>query len=101
MKRWVLFLVCAILGFIMLGTGLLIPVHLRAVDPRVLDRAGRKTTSLTEEGLRFAGEKRLGPAQLLLKAADDAGVPNCEPLREAVTNLASAHPGFLIWGGSE
>jgi hypothetical protein len=101
MKRWVLFLVCAILGFIMLSMGLLIPVHLRAVDARVLDRAGRKTPALTEEGLRLAGEKKLGAAQLVLKAADDEDIPNREQLRLAVTNLASAHPGFLIWGGSE
>jgi len=101
MNRWVWFLLCAILGLIMLGMGLLIPVHLRAVDARVVERAGRKTTALTEEGLRFAGEKKLGAAQLLLKAAEDEGIPNRERLREAVTNLAGTHPGFLIWGGSE
>jgi hypothetical protein len=101
MKRWFGFVVCAILGLIMLGMGLLIPVHLRAVDARVLERAGRKTASLTQEGLRLAGEKKLGAAQLLLKAADDEEISNREQLRLAVTNLANAHPGFLIWGGSE
>src|SRR6266436_4852398 len=101
MKRWVWFLVCAIFGLIMLGMGLLIPVHLRAVDARVLERSGKKTTALIEEGLRFAGEKKLGAAQLLLKAAEEKDLAGRDLLGEAVTNLAAAHPGFLMWGGSE
>jgi hypothetical protein len=101
MNRWVWFLVCAILGLSMLGMGLLMPTHLRAVDSRVLEKAGRKTTALTAEGLRFARDKKLGAAQLLFRAAEEEDIPGRDPLREAVTNLAAAHPGFLIWGGSE
>src|SRR5712675_2409571 len=102
MNRWVWFLVCAILGLIMLGLGLLMPTHLRAVDSRVLEKAGRKTTGLTAEGLRFARDKKLGAAQLLFRAAEEEDdIPGRDSLREAVTNLAAAHPGFLIWGGSE
>src|SRR5437868_9515827 len=101
MKRWVRFLVCAILGLIMLVLGLAVPAHLRAVDARVVEKAGRKTTALIEEGLNLAGEKKLGAAQLLLKAADEENIPGREQLRQAVTNLSIEHPGFLIWGGSE
>lgn len=101
MKRWAGFLICAILGFIMLGMGLLIPSHLRAVDARVIEKAGRKTADLVGEGLKLASEKKLGAAQLLLKAADEENIPGREPLRQAVTNLATEHPGYLIWGGSE
>src|SRR5882757_3864231 len=101
MNRWVWFLVCAILGLSMLDLGLLMPTHLRAVNSHVLERAGRKTTALTTEGLRFARDKKLGAAQLLFRAAEEENIPGREQLREAVTNLAAAHPGFLIWGGSE
>lgn len=85
----------------LLGMGLLIPAHLRAVDARVIEKAGKKTTALVEEGLKQTGENKLGAAQLLLRAADEETIPGREQLRLAVTNLAAAHPGFLIWGGSE
>jgi hypothetical protein len=101
MKRWVWFLVCAILGLIMLGIGLMIPAHLRAVDARIVEKAGRKTTALVQQGLKLAGEKKLGAAQFLLRAADEEGISGREQLQEAVTNLAAVHPGYLIWGGSE
>jgi hypothetical protein len=101
MKRWVWFLVCAFLGLVMLGLGLAIPAHLRAVDARVLEKAGKKTPALVEQGLRLTSEKKLGAAQLVLRAADEETVAGREQLRVAVTNLATEHPGFLIWGGSE
>jgi len=101
MKRWVWFLVCAILGLILLGLGLLIPAHLRAVDARVVEKVGNRTPALIEQGLKLASDKKLGAAQMLLKAADEESIAGREKLREAVTNLAAAHPGFLIWGGSE
>jgi hypothetical protein len=101
MKRWVWFLACAILGLVTLALGLAIPAHLRAVDARVIDKAGHKTTALVEEGLKLTAEKKLGAAQLLLKAADAESISGREQLRQAVTNLALEHPGFLIWGGSE
>lgn len=101
MKRWVWFLFCAILGLVMLALGLAIPAHLRAVDARVIEKAGKRTPALVQEGLRLAGEKKLGAAQLILKAAEQETVPGREQLRLAVTNLATEHPGYLIWGGSE
>src|SRR4051794_25121187 len=101
MKRWVWFLVCAILGLVMLALGLAIPAHLRAVDARVIEKAGAKSTGLVDEGVKLAAENKLGAAQLLLKAADEESIPRREQLRQAVTNLAREHPGFLIWGGSE
>src|SRR6516162_3385643 len=101
MKRWVWFLVCAILGLIMLGIGLMIPAHLRAVDARIVEKAGRKTTALVQQGLKLAGEKKLVAGEFLLRAADEEGISGREQLQEAVTNLAAVHPGYLIWGGSE
>src|SRR4051812_12896292 len=101
MKRWVWFLVCAILGLVMLALGLAIPAHLRAVDARVIEKAGAKSTGLVDEGVKLAAENKLGAAQLLLKAADEESIPRREQLRQAVTNLAKEHPGFLIWGGAE
>jgi hypothetical protein len=101
MNRWVWFWVCAGLGLLMLVLGWLVPVHLRAVDVAVIQRAGQKTPTLVERGLALARDNQLGAAQLLLEEARIEAVPDRENLRLAVTNLAGQHPGWLAWGGGE
>ena len=41
MRRWFWFILCALLGLIMTVGGLLIPAHLRAVEARVIELAGK------------------------------------------------------------
>jgi len=67
--RWLCFLICAALGLALLACGLLVPMHLRAVDAGVLERAGRNGPALLEEGKTLAGEQKLGTAQMLMQAA--------------------------------
>jgi hypothetical protein len=101
MTRWVWFLLCAICGPALALLGWIVPIHLRAVDGRVLQRAGRGTLSLTEKGLALANEKRLGAAQLALQAADSVHLLDRQRLAIVVTNLAEQHPGWQTWGGGE
>ncbi len=98
MKRWVFFLSCAILGLGMVICGLLVPMHLRAVDATVVEKAGRNTATLVERGLALVNERKLGAAQLLLQAAHQEGVPDCEKLGLAVTHLTKQHPELQVLG---
>src|SRR2546430_718149 len=101
MTRWVWFLLCAICGPALALLGWIVPIHLRAVDGRVLQRAGRNTPSLTDRGLALAGEKQLGAAQLIVQAETRMQLPDQQRLGNAVTNLIQQHPGWQTWGGGE
>jgi hypothetical protein len=92
---------CAILGLLMLACGLLVPMHLRAVDGSVLRKAARKTPTLTERGLALVSEKKLGAALLLSRTAKSEALAGNERLGAAVSNLAARNPGLELWGSSE
>ena len=70
MNRWIAFALCAILGLVMLLCGLQVPAHLRAVDARVIQKAGRITPGLVTHGLALVRDKKLGAAQLISQAAE-------------------------------
>jgi hypothetical protein len=96
--RWLWFSICAVLGLALLACGLLVPMHLRAVDAGVLERAGRNGPSLLEEGRTLAGEQKLGTAQMLMQAARLAELPGWDRLGETITNQARQNPSTLTWG---
>ncbi|MGA9450384.1 MAG: hypothetical protein WBW41_03460 [Verrucomicrobiia bacterium] len=96
--RWPGFLICAILGLVMLVGGLLIPAYLRAVDASVIQKAGRNGPALLEQGQALAGAKKLGAAKMLMRAARAAGIPGWDRLGETVTNQARQYPDALAWG---
>lgn len=98
MRRWIWLLICAILGLVMLVCGLLVPVHLRAVDVNVIQDAGRQTPGLVRRGLELAEENNLGAARLLWQAAEMERLPDREQLGLAVTNLAAQHSGWRTLG---
>ncbi|HTL16640.1 MAG TPA: hypothetical protein VL793_05350, partial [Patescibacteria group bacterium] len=101
MSRWVTFLLCAIAGLALLAVGLVIPAHLRAVDPALLKIAGQGTPSLVSRGLELAGQNQLGAAQLLSQAARQERLPGREKLEFAVDELSRQHPAWVVWGGPE
>ncbi len=102
MSRWIGFLICAILGLVMLFGGLLVPAHLRAVDASVLQRAGRNTPSLVGEGLMLVKRDQLGAAQMYLAAARSTWfITNSVQLSEAVDDLARQRPDLRIPGSAE
>ncbi len=100
MSRLTWFLLCAISGALLVVDGLVVPAHLRAVDARVLQQAGRNTPALIEQGLALVKQDKLGAAQLLLRAAQEEG-PDWAVLDVAIRNSAAQHPGWLVWGGGD
>jgi len=102
MSRWIGFLICAILGLLMLFSGLLVPAHLRAVDASVLEKAGRNTPSLVSEGLALVKQGQLGAAQMYLAAAHSAWfITNSVQLSEAVDDLARQRLDLRMSGSAE
>ena len=96
--RWLWFCICAILGLVLLICGLLVPMHLRAVDASIIEKAGRNGPALLDEGQTLAGEQKLGAAQMLAQAGRLAGIPGWDRLGDTVTNQARQYPAELAWG---
>ena len=101
MSRLTGFLLCAIPALVILACGLIVPAHLRSVDACVLKEAGRHTTSLVKQGQAVVKEENLGAAQLLLRAAEQQGVPGRRALSLAIDGLALQHPRWVVWGGGD
>ncbi len=101
MNRAVWFLICTVLGLMLLVVGLLVPAHLRAVDSSVIEQAGRDTPTLAEHGMALVKEKQLGAARIFLQAALARELPGREPLASAVGELAAQHPDLIVLGHDE
>ncbi len=101
MKRWLWFFVCAILGLAMFLCGLLVPAHLRAVDAKVIERAGRRTRTVVDEGLALLSQKQAGPAHQLLQVATMENLRGQAQLQSSFEQFARTYPGLLGWGGSD
>jgi hypothetical protein len=85
-NRWSWFVLCIGFAGLMLLCGWLIPMHLRAVDPAVLKRAGAETPSLVDRGVALAREKHPGPARLLLQAAQRQNITGAGEVALALSN---------------
>src|SRR5260221_13784609 len=101
MNRWVLVLGWVARGLALLACGLLVPIHLAAVDGSVLKRAGRNTPSLVERGITLTRENNLGGAQMLLEAARQAELPDRGTLGIAVADLERNQPELELLGKPE
>jgi len=98
MSRWLPLFACIFLGLAMLVCGLLVPAHLRAVDVRIIEKAGRNTPALIDKALALVSDNNLGSARLLLQAAQQEGIAGRGKLGLAVTDLAKENQGPRIWG---
>ena len=101
MSRWFWFLICALLGGVMLVCGLLVPAHLRAVDESVIQLAGRNSPGLVQRGLDLLNGNQFGAAQLLSRVAEADQLPERERLSQALAAAAAAHPDWPVWGGGD
>ena len=88
-NRWSWFVLCMAFAGLMLLCGWLIPMHLHAVDPAVLQQAGIGTTSLVDRGVALAGEKHPGSARLLFQAAKSENITGAGEIA-----LALSSPGL-------
>ncbi len=80
---------------LMLLCGWLIPVHLRAVDPAVLQRAGAETPSLIGLGETLARDKHADSARLLLQAAQSENIPGAGEIALALSRPGVANPASV------
>jgi len=92
-------------GVLLLGCALLVPAHFRAVDAAVVERAGKgspgaSTPTLIEEGVTFLSVEKLGPARMLLQAAQLEGVPRADVLASRVTQFTRDNPSLVAIGGA-
>ena len=101
LRRWLSFLLCISLSVLSVLMGWLVPAHLRATDVRLLQRAGKNSRSLLEVGNELLNEKRLGAAEILYSAAESLSFPGRQALESSITNLATQHSSWSIWGGGE
>jgi hypothetical protein len=101
MKRWLWFGLCAALGLLMVAGGLLMPVHLRALENKVVELAGRKSRGVAMEGMLLLDQSQLGPAEMLLRAARAENLADTDRLGLAVGNFAMTHPQMVLWGGPD
>jgi hypothetical protein len=69
--RWLWVFLCIAFAGLMLLCGWLVPMHLRAVDASVLQRAGERQPSLVERGLALERANNAEAARLTLQAAQD------------------------------
>jgi hypothetical protein len=101
MNRWIWFMGCLGLGAAMIFCGLLMPIHLRAVNAEVLGKAGRGTPTLIDQGEGLLMAQGVGAAQLLLQAAQTEKLPGENKLEPLVTRFSREHPDWLAWGGAD
>jgi hypothetical protein len=100
MNRLAWFLVCLIVGLGTLAAGLLIPIHLRAVDDRVIARAGKNFPGLVERGTTLAMESNIGAAQMLLLTARYEKIPDSGKLASVIANVARQNPALQTLGSN-
>ncbi len=98
MNRWIYFLLCVLFGLILLMAGWLMPIHLRAVDASVLQRAGQKSPGTVERGLALVRETKTGAAEMLFKAAQQEQIRDHQKLRAAIDASVKLHPERQILG---
>jgi hypothetical protein len=101
MNRWVWFFAAGIAGLALVFCGLLVPMHIRAVDASLLYAAGRGTPTLAKRAMELLGEHKLGAAQLLLQTAQAEDLAGRQSASEAAGKLASQQPRLQFWGGPE
>lgn len=98
MSRWIFCIVCSILGLFLLTCGLVVPAHLRAVNHKVIERAGRNTPSIVEHGQSLLEAGKLGAAQVTAQAALQRRMPGADKLAAQCVQTAAANPQWNVWG---
>ena len=97
--------ICLLSGVLLLGCALLVPAHFQAVDAAVVERAGKgkpgaSTPTLIEEGLTFLSVEKLGPARMLLEAAQSEGAQRADLLASGVAQFTRDNPSLVPLGGA-
>src|SRR5438309_9307131 len=89
MIRPIWFFIGAICGLVILLCAVLIPAHLRAVDVKVIERAGEIGPTLIESESSLLNLEKSGPAKMLGQAARMLGLGGQEQLEGALAKAAA------------
>jgi len=86
------------------GVGLLLaawslPVNLKSITPALLRAAGVGTPSVAQLGRQLVQSEKIGPAALVLAAAEAVRDPGTAALQAELNQLATHQPGMVAWGG--
>lgn len=90
--------ICLLASLALLGSGLLVPAHLRATDAGVVQQAGKDGDSLLQRGRMLVNAGNLGAAEMFVAAAHGAQVAGWDRLGGEVTNAARQNPAAAFWG---
>jgi hypothetical protein len=77
----------------------MLPVNLKSVTPALLRAAGAGTPSLVEYGRQLVESEKIGPAALVLTAAQTVGDARAPELAGDLAKLSTRQPEFVAWGG--
>lgn len=88
-----------VVGVAIICLAWLTPVHLKAVSEPVLDRAGEGTPSVARFGQQLLDSEKLGPAQLVLQAAQQVKDPTSPQLAQGIQQVETRRPEWVAWGG--
>lgn len=86
-------------GLVLIGAAWMLPVNLKSVSPALLKAAGAGTPSLAEFGRQLVESEKIGPAALVLSAAQAVGDVQAPQLAGDLAKLAARQPEFVAWGG--
>lgn len=92
-------LIWAVCGLVALVAAWMLPVNLKSVTMPLLRQAGEETTSLVRSGLQWTQSEKIGPAGLMLKAAENLEQADTESLAKALAALSQHNPELVAWGG--
>ena len=77
----------------------MLPVNLKSVSPALLKAAGAGTPTLGAFGRDLVDAEKIGPAALVLGAAQATDDPRAPALASALETFATRQPGLMTWGG--
>lgn len=87
-------------GGVLLGLGAwMLPVNMNALPPALLQEAGARTAGTAALGEGLLDREKLGPAGLVLQAAQAVDAPGAAALAERVARAGDLQPELLPWGG--
>lgn len=77
----------------------MLPVNLKSFSPALLHAAGQGTPAVAELGRQMVATEKIGPAQLVLAAAQTVEDPHAATLAAEVDQLAAHQAALVAWGG--
>ena len=92
-------LLSAAAGILAAAVAWMLPVNLNSVPPALLAAAGKGTPTVVDLGRQLVGAEKIGPAQLVLAAAQTIGSEDAPVLAAEAAALARHQADLVAWGG--